>query len=298
MGVPGSTSVSNASASSSARTRWAPISQIRADPGERPVVSRSSTTNDASASEMVAPGGTASPTDAPRQASRASPVTTSSSSERAIAVGALASAKSLRAASSAGTGPRRSCTSSTRRSAASNDSCTPSVYRTCVRYASAGLSSKRARALGAGAAGGQAPAPPAPDPTTRDPTTPWSLPQAAGHFRDLPAGMGTPAACVPRRRSGTTPRVVATPFAAAPAAGDFRDLPPRPRSGTRGYLRRGPCSCRAARSQAGLVQRLLQLRAGRELRHVRRCDLNLLTRPGVHALARSALRGVELPEAR
>ena len=74
-----------------------------------------------------APGGSASPTAAPRQASRASPETTSSSSDRAIAVGADASAKSERAASSAGTGPRRASTSSTRRSAASKESCIASM---------------------------------------------------------------------------------------------------------------------------------------------------------------------------
>ena len=68
-------------------------------------------------------GGDESPTAAPRHASRASPVTTSSRSERASAAGALASANRTRAASSAGTGPRRASTSSTRRSAASKESC-------------------------------------------------------------------------------------------------------------------------------------------------------------------------------
>ncbi len=57
----------------------------------------------------------------------ASPVTTSSSSDRAIAVGADASAKRLLAASAAGTGPRRASTSSTSRSAASKLSCTCAI---------------------------------------------------------------------------------------------------------------------------------------------------------------------------
>ena len=121
--TPGSTSVSNASSSASARTRCAPISQIRDVRGERPVVSRSTTTKCACSRRTSAPGGAASPTDVPRQARRASPETTSSSSERARAAGALARAKSTRAASSAGTGPRRNSTSSTSRSAASNESC-------------------------------------------------------------------------------------------------------------------------------------------------------------------------------
>ena len=78
--------------------------------------------------QVAAPGGSASPTAAPRQASRASPETTSSSSARAIAVGADASAKSERAASLAGTGPRRASTSSTRRSAPSKESCIRRCY--------------------------------------------------------------------------------------------------------------------------------------------------------------------------
>ena len=55
-GAPGSTSVSNASSSSSARTRCAPISQIRDVRGESPVVSRSTTTKCACSSEDVRPG--------------------------------------------------------------------------------------------------------------------------------------------------------------------------------------------------------------------------------------------------
>ncbi len=121
--TPGSTSVSNASPSSSERTRCAPISQIREVRGESPVVSRSTTTKCACSRRTSAPGGSASPTEVPRHARRASPETTSSRSERASAAGALASAKSARAASSAGTGPRRASTSSTSRSAASNESC-------------------------------------------------------------------------------------------------------------------------------------------------------------------------------
>ena len=71
-----------------------------------------------------APGGSASPTQPPRQARRASPSTTSSSSSRASPAGDVASANSVRAASSAGTGPVPASTSSTSRSAASNASCT------------------------------------------------------------------------------------------------------------------------------------------------------------------------------
>ena len=126
-GARGSTSVSKVSSSSRARTRCAPISQIRALRGVRPVVSRSTTTKCACSSRTSCPAGAASPTAAPRQARRASPATTSSSSERARAVGALARAKRLRAASSAATGPRRASTSSTRRSAASKESCTRSI---------------------------------------------------------------------------------------------------------------------------------------------------------------------------
>ena len=48
--MPGFTSVSNSSASSSRRTRTAPISQIRLVAAERPVVSRSKTTSSASSS--------------------------------------------------------------------------------------------------------------------------------------------------------------------------------------------------------------------------------------------------------
>ena len=44
IGMPGSTSVWNSSSISSPCTRTAPISQICADPGRRPVVSRSTTT--------------------------------------------------------------------------------------------------------------------------------------------------------------------------------------------------------------------------------------------------------------
>ena len=74
--------------------------------GESPVVSRSKTTKSAASSANAAPGGSARARPAsPRHASRASPATTSSSSDRAIAVGALASAKSVRAASSAGDRP-------------------------------------------------------------------------------------------------------------------------------------------------------------------------------------------------
>ena len=59
----------------------------------------------------------------PSQASRASPSTTSARSEWASVAGARSSAKSTRAASSAATAPRRAWTSSTSRSAASNESC-------------------------------------------------------------------------------------------------------------------------------------------------------------------------------
>ena len=121
--VPGLTSVSNVVVSASRSTLWAPISTIFDRAGESPVVSRSNTTKEASSSRTSAPGGAANPTEAPRHASRASPETTSSRSERAIAVGAEASANSDRAASGAGTGPRCASTSSTSRSAASNDNC-------------------------------------------------------------------------------------------------------------------------------------------------------------------------------
>ena len=82
----------------------------------------------ARAGRRALPAPRARPTP-PRQARRASPATTSSSSERARAVGALARAKRLRAASSAATGPRRASTSSTRRSAASKESCTRPIVR-------------------------------------------------------------------------------------------------------------------------------------------------------------------------
>ncbi len=66
------------------------------------------------------------PTRSPAQRSRASACTASSSSERASPTGtALPSFRTARAASSAATGPRRSSTSSTSRSAASRRSCTP-----------------------------------------------------------------------------------------------------------------------------------------------------------------------------
>ena len=91
-GRRGFTSVSNRSSSSSPRTRTAPISQIADDPGESPVVSRSKTTYVASSSGSAAPGGAASPTLAPRQARRASPSTTSVSSERASPAGTWRSA--------------------------------------------------------------------------------------------------------------------------------------------------------------------------------------------------------------
>ena len=122
--TPGSTSVWNVPAGSSASMRTAPISQIPARAGRRPVVSRSTTTKRAASRGSPWPGGAVRPTQSPRQARRASPSTTSSSKLRASATGAWASAKSERAASSAGTGPLRSSTSSTSRSAASNASCT------------------------------------------------------------------------------------------------------------------------------------------------------------------------------
>ena len=120
---PGLTSVSKVSSIARARTRTAPISQMRQRLAERPVVSRSKTTSSASSIWTSACGGSMSPTRAPSQASRASPSTTSSSSERASAAGARSSAKSTCAASSGATAPRRACTSSTSRSAASNVSC-------------------------------------------------------------------------------------------------------------------------------------------------------------------------------
>ena len=64
------------------------------------------------------PGAAASATRSPAQRSRASSCTASSSSERASPTGtALPSFRTCRAASSTGTGPRRSSTSSTSRSA-------------------------------------------------------------------------------------------------------------------------------------------------------------------------------------
>ena len=62
-GARGSTSVSKVSSSSRARTRCAPISQIRALRGVRPVVSRSTTTKCACSSRTSCPAGAASPTD-------------------------------------------------------------------------------------------------------------------------------------------------------------------------------------------------------------------------------------------
>ncbi len=58
--------------SSSASTRTAPISQIRAVAGESPVVSRSTTQKRASSSGRLSAAGSASPTRSPRHASRAS----------------------------------------------------------------------------------------------------------------------------------------------------------------------------------------------------------------------------------
>ena len=108
-GCPGSTSVSNVSVQASSSTRCAPISTMREPRGERPVVSRSKTTNAADSRGSAAPGASARPTEAPRHWRRASPKTTSSRSERAIAVGADERAKSSRAASVALTGPCRAC---------------------------------------------------------------------------------------------------------------------------------------------------------------------------------------------
>src|SRR5581483_8392206 len=143
-GTRGSTSVAYASAGSSRRTRCAPSSQIRHVAGERPVVSRSNTTHSASSIGVSSPPAAASPTASPRQASRASPATTSSRSERASAAGALASANSVRAASAAETAPPRAVTRSTRRSAASNESCTPrKPNRTCVRTRVAAVTRRR-----------------------------------------------------------------------------------------------------------------------------------------------------------
>ena len=120
---PGSTSVSNVSAISSARTRTAPISHRRSRRAESPVVSRSKTTSSASSISVSPCGSSASPTRAPSHSSRASPSTTSARRERASSAGARSSANRTRAASSAETAPRRACTSSTSRSAASNASC-------------------------------------------------------------------------------------------------------------------------------------------------------------------------------
>ena len=91
-----------------------------------PVVSRSKTTNVASSSCVLSSPLSASPTRSPPPPAAAGvgPVTTSSSRERAIAVGAVASANSVRPASSAGSGPCRASIRSTRRSAASKESCT------------------------------------------------------------------------------------------------------------------------------------------------------------------------------
>ena len=91
-GRRGLTSVSNRSSSSRPRTRTAPISQIAELPGESPVVSRSKTTYVAASSASAAPGASARPTLAPRQASLASPLTTSASSERASPAGTWRSA--------------------------------------------------------------------------------------------------------------------------------------------------------------------------------------------------------------
>ena len=55
-GTPGLTSVSNVAPAASASTRWAPISTIRERAGERPVVSRSKTTNEACSSRRRGTG--------------------------------------------------------------------------------------------------------------------------------------------------------------------------------------------------------------------------------------------------
>src|SRR3954451_13163807 len=115
--------------------RAAPISQIRERLGESPVVSRSTTQNDASSSSTRSASDTVSATQPPRQASRASSRTKSSSSECAMPSGTCRSAKSARAASSTGTAPRRSSTSSTSRSAASSRSCMSGAYANVCSYA-------------------------------------------------------------------------------------------------------------------------------------------------------------------
>ncbi len=135
---PGLTSVSNVSSMASARTRAAPISQMRQRLAERPVVSRSKTTNSASSIEDVGVRrvGRARRAHRARRAEH-HPRRRPSSNERASAAGARSSANSTWAASSAATGPRRACTSSTSRSAASNVSCMRGGYRTYVRISSA-----------------------------------------------------------------------------------------------------------------------------------------------------------------
>ncbi len=77
--TPGLTSVSNVSSTASARTRTAPISQMRSRLAESPVVSRSKTTSSASSMRTSALASPARPTRAPSQARRASPSTTSAS---------------------------------------------------------------------------------------------------------------------------------------------------------------------------------------------------------------------------
>ena len=126
--TPGRTSVSNVSSIASAFTLTAPISHIRSRDAESPVVSRSNTMSSASSISVSLSPPSARPTRAPRHSSRASPSTTSVRSERASVAGARSSAKRARAASSGATAPRRAWISSTRRSAASKDSCI-AIYR-------------------------------------------------------------------------------------------------------------------------------------------------------------------------
>ena len=121
---PGWRATGSARSSSSARTRTAPNSHGRAMPGRSPVVSRSKTTNVACSSSSSSPGAAASATRSPAQRRRASAATASSSSERASPTGRPRRASAPCAPPRPRrTGPRRSSTSSTSRSAASSRSC-------------------------------------------------------------------------------------------------------------------------------------------------------------------------------
>src|SRR5205823_3039207 len=130
--TPGLTSDWNESTTSSARTRTPPTSQIWLRAAESPVVSRSKTTNSASSRNGSGPRW-ASETVVPVQTTRLSPAVMSARSEHASPVEIEGVAKSERAASTAGSGPRSS-RMSTSRSSASRASCTDRMKANICSY--------------------------------------------------------------------------------------------------------------------------------------------------------------------